>query len=341
MKKTTSTLLLILSTMLFFVFCEKDPTQPEQTTNIAMLAEGITFDDNAFLQNCKEGLERAKSDFDIQTDYNVDTTGTDYQKRMEKCTGGDHDLIIAVGYMWNDAIVELAPKYPKIKFVLVDAELTAPQPNATSILFDVDEAAYPLGYLAAWWADHHDTANPAVGFVGAVEIPQVKQAAEPYLNGVDYYNEKHTKSVDGYGDYAGSFIDENLGGQIADSLISLGADVIFGLGGLTGNGALYRAKERGKWGIGIDVDQSVSIPEVSDILLSCAMKRLDNAVYAVVQSYIENKFSAGDVYTGNLANEGVALAPYHDFESQIPDSVKTMIKSIKLGIINGNISTGW
>ncbi len=87
------------------------------------------------------------------------------------------------------------------------------------------------------------------------------------------------------------------------------------------------------------MDQYISFPEVSDILLSCAMKGLDNAIYAVVKSYVDNTFPGGGVYTGKLANEGVGLAPYHDFVSQIPDSIKLEIEKIKTGIIDGSIST--
>jgi len=306
-----------------------------------MLAQGITFDDLAFLQSCKTGLEKAKTDFSIECEYNIDTTTNRYQERLEYYGGLNFDLIIAVGYMWNDAVVESAKKYPETRFVLVDAELSESRANTMSILFDVDEVAYPLGFLSAWWADSHDSENPAVGFVGAFKIPQIRQFIEPYLNGVERFNQEYGKTIAYHGVYAGSFIDSGLGGQLSDSLITSGADVMFGVGGQTGNGALLKAKERGKQGIGVDVDQFFSFPEVSDILISSAMKSLDNAIYAVVKSFVDNNFNGGGIYTGNLANQGVQLAPYHNYELQIPDSVKLAIENIKAGIINGSISTGW
>lgn len=306
-----------------------------------MLAQGITFDDLAFLQSCKTGLEKAKTDFSIACEYNIDTTTNHYQERLEYYADQNFDLIIAVGFMWHDAVAVASTNYPGTNFVLVDAELSESCSNALSILFDVDEVAYPLGFLSAWWACSHDSINPAVGFVGAFEIPPIRQFTEPYLNGVKRFNQEYGKNVTRHGVYAGSFIDTGLGGQLADSLIILGADVIFGVGGQTGNGALLKAKERGKQGIGVDVDQVISFPEVSDILISSAMKSLDNAIYAVVKSFVGGSFSGGGIYTGNLDNLGVQLAPYHDFDSQIPDSVKQSIEKIKAGIINGTISTGW
>jgi basic membrane protein A len=40
-----------------------------------------------------------------------------------------------------------------------------------------------------------------------------------------------------------------------------------------------------------------------------------------------------------LANNGVDLAPYHDFETVVPTSLKVEIASVKQGIINGTIPT--
>ena len=132
-----------------------------------------------------------------------------------------------------------------------------------------------------------------------------------------------------------------LGKHIADSLITLGADVIFGVGSETGNGALLKAREHGKWCIGVDVDQYYSFPEISDMLLSSAMKGLDNAIYEVVKSFVDDTFIGGGIYNGKLANDGVGIAPYHNYESLIPDSIKIEIESIRAEIINGSISTGW
>jgi len=342
MKTPAGTLLFFLiATLWVITSCKKEDNLPTQTVSVAILAQGTTFDDLAFLQNSKTGLERAKKDFGFETAYNIDTTTDNYIQRLEYYGILNFDLIIAVGYMWNDAVVAAAKKYPGSRFILVDAQLSEPQPNAVSILFDVDEVAYPLGFLSAWWASSHDSQNPAVGFVGALEIPAIRQFTEPYLNGVERFNLEYGKSVAHHGAYAGSFIDSGLGRHLADSLIILGSDVMFGVGGQTGNGALLQTKELGMTGIGVDVDQYYSFPEVKDVLVSSAMKSLDNAIYAVIKSFIYNTFNGGSIYTGNLENQGVQLAPWHDYNAQIPDSVKLAVDHIKAGIIDGSISTGW
>ena len=343
MKKQSPFLLLIffVAAIVYYSCKKEDNKNPEQKIKVAVLAEGFTFDDLSFLQSCKTGIEKAKNDFSLEVFYDLDTASSNYQERINLFCDLNFDLIIAIGFMWDDAVINAANSYPEARFIYVDAELSTPANNVVSIIFDVDEASFPIGFLAAWWADFIDNADPKLGFVGAMYIPQIRQFTESFNYGAYRYNQKYAKNVDAIGDYACDFFNPEIGKHIADSLINIGADVIFGVGSETGNGALLKAKELGKAGVGVDVDQYYSFPEVSDILLSCAMKRLDNALYAVIKSFVENDFDGGGIYTGKLSNEGVAMAPYHDYENQIPDSIKQEIESIKNGIIDGSIDTGW
>lgn len=328
--------LFALFILLVVMSCNKNDSKQYR---VAMLAEGHTYDDLSFLQSCKQGMENAKQDFKLEVEYNIDTDTENFQQRIDSYGEQNFDLIIAIGYMWDNAVLSASKKYANTKFIIVDTELSEPQSNVVSILFDVDEAAFPLGYLAAWWADTNDS-DPKLGVVGALEIPQIRQFVEPFNNGALRYNAQYGKSVEILSCYAGDFFNEDLGKHLADSLIMLGADVIFGVGSETGNGSLLKAKEKGKPCVGVDVDQYYSFPEVSDVILSSAMKGLDNAIYEVVKSFVDGAFKDG-VYNGKLANDGVKIAPYHNYENLIPDNIKTEIENIKAGIVDGSISTGW
>ena len=210
------------------------------------------------------------------------------------------DLIIAIGFMWNDAVIDAAQKYSNSKFVIVDTELSESKNNAVSILFDVDEAAFPLGFLSAWWADTHDSYMlRKLGWVAALSI------FHKFNNLLSHIITAQTITINNMKKVLillvlmlVIFLMRSWESIFADSLITLGADVIFGVGSETGNGSLLKAKELGKVGIGVDVDQYYSFPEVSDILLSSAMKGLDNAIYEVVKSFVDNTFLGSDIYNG-------------------------------------------
>ncbi|MCF8227991.1 MAG: BMP family ABC transporter substrate-binding protein [Bacteroidales bacterium] len=341
-KKSVCIILLMILPILLYHSCKKaNEEEPLAEYKIAMLASGASFDDRAFLLSCKEGAQKAGTDFDLHIEYNIDTSTNEYLERLTLYGDRGFDMIIAIGYMWNEAVTNAAQSYPDSRFVLVDAKLVQSPENTASILFDVDEAAFPLGFLAAYWADRMDATGPVLGSIGAMYIPQIRQFIEPFNKGAMRFNMEYDKNVDTINAYTNSFIDQEKGAGLADSLIELGADVIFGVGSETGNGALLKAKEKSKWAIGVDVDQYYSFPEVSDRLLSSAMKGLDHAVYDIIRLFVEENFPSGSVYHGKLSNQGVGMAPYHDYEDLIPDSVKTNIEYIREGIMDGSISTGW
>jgi basic membrane protein A len=180
-----------------------------------------------------------------------------------------------------------------------------------------------------------------VGWIGGMQIPPVEQFIVAYEAGVKYYNEKKGTTVQVKGVYVGDFESPDKGKIQGNSLIDEGVDVIFGVGGKTGNGGLTAAKERGKWGIGVDVDQYNTLPNEKDILITSCMKRLDNAVFNVVKSLVDGKFAGGTNYVATAANGGVGLAPYHDFDTLVPADLKAEVAAIQQGIIDGTIKTGW
>ncbi|MCJ7618640.1 MAG: SUMF1/EgtB/PvdO family nonheme iron enzyme, partial [Anaerolineae bacterium] len=100
------------------------------------------------------------------------------------------------------------------------------------------------------------------------------------------------------------------------------------------------AKERGVWGVGVDVDQYNTLPNEKDILITSTIKRLDMAVFNTVKSVLDGTFAGGGFYVGTLANEGVGMAAFHDFEGQIPAQIVADLEEIRLGIIDGTIDTG-
>ena len=177
--------------------------------------------------------------------------------------------------------------------------------------------------------------------MGGVKINSVEQFIVPYQAGVAYFNRKYAKNVQVLGDYAGSFDDPARGKAIGERLIENGVVVIFAAAGYTGAGALAAAKEQGKWGIGVDADQYYTLPEARDCLLTSCLKKMDNAVYALVQNVLTDRFRGGGVMTGSLANDQVGLAPYHSLEKQIPKRIKRDLFGLQQDIKGNRLTTGW
>jgi basic membrane protein A len=308
---------------------------------VGMVSDTQGIDDASFNEGTWAGLQMARDGLGVQVQFIESQSSADYETNIAELAEQDYDLIITVGYLLAEATARMAAVYPDTNFAIVDVGYAPPIPNVAGILFDIDEAAFPVGYLAAAWADMQDPADPGVGYVAAMQIPAVEIFIVGYENGVRYYNDQKGKNVTFSGVYVGDFLAADQGKRVADSLIDAGADVILGVGGQTGDGAIAAAKQRGKWGVGIDVDQYYTTPNEKDILITSTIKRLDNAVYAVIESLLNDEFPGGGNYVGTLANGGVGLAPYHDFEDQIPDELQRELDAIIQAIIDGEIETGW
>jgi len=89
--------------------------------------------------------------------------------------------------------------------------------------------------------------------------------------------------------------------------------------------------------IWVDTDGCVSAQQYCSLFLTSIMKNMDVAVEGAVKDSLNGSFKGG-VYSGTLQNGGVGIAPFHDFQSQIPQSLQDQLNTIKQGIEDGSIS---
>jgi len=92
--------------------------------------------------------------------------------------------------------------------------------------------------------------------------------------------------------------------------------------------------------IGVDTDWYISAPEYKETYLTSVLKKMDVAVFDAVKAVIDDTFEGG-TYTGTLANDGVGIAPFHEFEDEVSDELKAELEEVKKGVIDGTIDTGW
>ena len=118
-------------------------------------------------------------------------------------------------------------------------------------------------------------------------------------------------------------------------MIDQGADVIFGAGGKTGNGAVEAAAQAGVYAVGVDTDQYYTLPNAAPRLLSSAMKIIDQGVFELVKLHVEGNFaSAAGNYTGSAG-----YAPYHDLDGEVPAEVKAKMEEINAMLLDGSLTT--
>jgi len=316
---------------------------------VGLVTDTGGVNDKSFNQSAWAGVQKAAKEFNWDAKYIESKQVTDYEKNIDQFATEKYDVIITVGFMMGDATAIKAKQYPKIKFAIIDNSYFPTKgstycnetvkdcyvdgglTNVTSLMFQEDQVGYLAGVLAAGM-----TKTGTVCTVSGMEIPPVVRFVVGFQNGAKWMkSDVNTLNV-----YIPSFVDPAKGKETGISMIGQGCDVIFGVGGNTGNGGLLAAKEQGFMAIGVDVDQYNTYPEVKDALLSSAAKNVDVAVYEYLKT-LKAGTAKGGVITATLKNGGVGLAPYHDWDSKIPQSVKDKVAEASKGLIDGTLTTGY
>ena len=146
------------------------------------------------------------------------------------------------------------------------------------------------------------------------------------------------------GNQTGTFVggdnpwnDPAKGEQLANTLQDQGVDVVHPVAGATGNGSIKAMHDAGLWAIGVDTDQYISLGSPTNgALLTSAQKAIDVSVLDFFNQ-VEGGYLGGADYAGTLANDGVLLSPYHDYDAQIPAALKAEIEALRAAIAGGTV----
>lgn len=289
-----TTMILLLFCFLFLAGCAEESAQSEETISAGLVVTDSGLGDNAFSDLAFQGLEQARDELDISFDYR-EPVDQNYEEHLRTLVEDDHDVIIGLSFNIQEAMEKVAEEYPEQQFVLIDAESSLE--NITSITFKEDEGSYLIGMIAAM-----KTETDTVGFIGGEEIPVVQKFENGFKEGIQAVS----PDTEVLTEYSGTFGDDQLGKEIAESMIEQNADYIFPSAGFTGVGALQAADEAGIYAFGVDSDQSFL---AEDAVVTSMTKNLNVAIFDVVEQVAQGESLTGDTLTLGLAEGGVGLAP--------------------------------
>jgi basic membrane protein A len=230
-------------------------------------------------------------------------TDKDYAKNIKKLLNRGADVVVTVGFMAGNATIAAAVANPSVQFIGVDQGVPGPTPaNYQGLVFAGAQSGYLAGIVAATLSE-----SGTIGAVGGMDfIPPVLAYINGYRNGAI--------SVDPTGEtlvtYTGDFSSPDLGAQAANGLIDAGADVVFGVAGMTNVGVLQATCDRGVWGIGVDVDQSLQLPAFGDCILTSAEYRIETATAGAIVRWFDGQpdFQSG-TFLNDASNDGIGIAP--------------------------------
>lgn len=310
------------------------------------------FDDKSFNQLSYEGVKQAADELGTDFKSVESNSENDYAPNIDSLVSEGCDAIVTVGFALAAATKEAAAANPDLKFILIDDAADggddgqtfdgkADEPNIKPLLYDTAQAAFLAGYASAAY-----TTTQVVGTYGGQPYPTVTIFMDGFKQGVDYYDKENGKSVkvvgwDGKnGSFTGGFEANEKATNTATQLIDQDADVLLPVGGPIYQGALTAIDDSGKdiAMIGVDADLFETDPNTQDVVMTSILKNMKVSTYESIMSAANDgdnfDFSP---YIGTLENDGVGIAPFHNFESKVPSDLAGKLDEIKAGIIDGSI----
>lgn len=319
----------------------------ESTLNVGMVTDTGTIDDKSFNQGTWEGIEEAANKFGVDKTFiqpNGETEAS-YLTEIQNLYDSGYKFIVTPGYKFETAIYKAQEKYQDAKFVLIDGEPNDGKDNyvvadnTVAVYFAEEQSGFIAGVAATL-----ELKTGEFGFIGGMEIPSVKRFESGFKQGVDYANEHYGTSVSLKKEnmvYSGSFSDTALGQQLAAQMYDNGVKAIFTAAAGVNIGVITEAKTRvvngqEAWVIGVDSDQyDDGIYEGNkSVVLTSAIKKIDEATYQIIENEINGEFPGGQVLRFDAKNDAVGIpAENPNLSEDTITKVNEVLNSVKNGEI--------
>jgi basic membrane protein A len=295
---------------------------------VALLTDAL-FSDGGWGATAYNASQALKEKYGLELTTVENVAIPDIEPTLRDFADAGNNLIIAHGFEWGDPALRVGADYPDTKF-MVFTGLTNGS-NVASVFPMQQEGSFVLGALAAMMSK-----TGTIGFVGGQAYPNIVNIFEGYKQGATSIN----PNIKVLGQYIDTFSDPARGKEAGVSLINNGADFLFHVADLSGQGVIQAAKEKGIYALGVVADQHNLAPNT--VLTSFVLdmeKAFDGAI-----KMVQNGNFSGQLYKPGLetakgaSGDGIVyIAPFHNLDSKVPANVKQRLNQIIQDVVSGKI----
>jgi basic membrane protein A len=306
-----------------------------ETISVGMVSDTGGLDDRGFNEFSINGFERAQTELGVDGRVYTSESSDDYLPNLTAAVDDGHDLVIAIGFLIQPSVAEVAAEATDVSFAGVDqfygeepdcggeGQPVCALPNVLGLQFPSEEAGYLAGIVAAMM-----TESKTVSTVGGIKIPPV----DNWIAGFRQAVKDTDPSIKLLNAYSQDFVDQAKCKEIALDQIAQGSDVVFQVAGQCGLGALDAACQEGVMAIGVDADQSFA----GDCVITSALKPLELAVFETIRSVQDGTFEGGTNRFFGIQEfpDAELLAPYSD---AVPQEVQDAVDEARQQLVSGEI----
>ena len=297
----------------------------------AALRVGLIYDvtgrgDLSFCDAAYAGAKKAENEWGFKLTEVTPSQSTDTELTLRRLAKLKYDLVIGVGFLFQEPMKRVAADFPNVKFALIDAIIE--QPNVASLTYRAHEGTYLAGVMAAL-----KTETKQIGFIGGMKVPLVEAFEIGFHAGMKAAN----LDVELVADYVGvtpqAFNDPAKAKELALAQYNRGVDIILAAAGASGLGVLEAAKAKDKLIIWVDSNGNHLAP---GLVLTSVIKGVEMSVYETIKSVQEGNFSGGLKDYG-LKKGGVEYIVDDVNRELLSDEILKQVEAFKAKIIAGDI----
>jgi basic membrane protein A len=305
---------------------------PTSKVKIALIVES-TVDDKGW------GQAMADAILAVQKKYGPALVEYSYSEKMKPVDAGSaarqyassgFDIVIAHGAQYKNLVLEMAEEFPKTTFVFGTSAEIGPK-NVFTYMPESEETGYLNGLIAGMV-----TKSNVIGLVGPVDGGDAARYDRGFVLGVKAVNPKAEVKVA----HTGSFGDFVKAGELAQTHIKAGADVLTGssqqaLGALQ---AVATYKDRPLWWVGQDTAQ-LAIPESVKVIGAASYDYV-----AVVEQLIARRQAGvlgGENLPLNFQNGGFVFKYNDRVGPVLTKEIRAKVDASKAALSAGKLPLDW
>jgi basic membrane lipoprotein Med (substrate-binding protein (PBP1-ABC) superfamily) len=267
-----------------------------------------------------EAMLKAQEELGVEYKWAESVPSADYARVLREFARDGYQFITGDAFAAEDIARRVAREFPETAFVFGSGQGPA-EPNFS--VFDnwIHEPAYLSGMIAGKL-----TESNVVGTVAAMDIPEVARLTNAFCSGAKEVNTEVKCKVT----FIGSFFDPPKAKEAALAQIDAGVDAIYA----ERFGVVEAAAERGIVAFSNMSDQAELAPDTVVTGPVWDMWPTINAAIKLVQAGV---YTAQDFGTFSfMAKGGAKLAPFHVWETKLPQDVMQMVKDREAAILAGD-----
>jgi len=263
----------------------------------------------------REYVEEQLGDAVVTTYKESVPEGPEAVQVMEDLIKDGNEIIFATSFGFGEAILELAEKYPDVRFEHATGVET--RDNVATYFGASEDTIYLTGIAAGAVSE-----SGKIGFVAPFPIPEVIRHVNAFLLGAREVNPQATVQVV----WTNTWFDPTTERQAAESLVQAGVDVLASGQDSPATGEVAQAA--GLPFVGYDSDQSENF---ADVWLTASLYNWGPYYTQRIQAVIDGTWETG-AYYGDIADGFVSLAPFGDL---VDDETRALIEQRQEELASG------